>query len=663
MNRVIDAILTLPRRWKRRLLILLDSVLITFSLWAGFALRLGDAWSFYLDRAVVILPLVVAITIPIFYMLGFYRSVLRYVSGRVYFELARAVGIATLLTLAVWVFGQGPPIPRSTWLIHWLVAVLLIGSMRLLLRGSVAIPRGAYSAGQKVAIYGAGDAGAQLAAALQHSREYRPVIFIDRNPDLQGSEILGIKVYDPEHLPELIPVHELESVLLAMPSTLARRRHEILTGLESLPVRVLAMPGLPELASGARRVDELREVSVEDILGREPVRASPGLMAATINDRSVMVTGGGGSIGAELCRQIVMQRPRRLVVVDSAEYALYRVERELARTCEQIDCRLELRLVLGSVQDRGRMESLMSGFAIDTVFHAAAYKHVPIVEHNPVEGVANNVLGTLHCAQAAITCGVRTFVLISTDKAVRPANVMGASKRFAELVLQALAEQQTGTTLCMVRFGNVLASSGSVVPLFREQIRKGGPITVTHPDIVRYFMTIPEAAQLVIQAGAMATGGEVFLLEMGEPVRILDLARRMIHLSGYEVRDQDNTDGDIEIEFTGLRPGEKLYEELLIGEDDLSTDHPMIKQAREQSIPWVDLAPMLDQLRILVRDQDSQGVWELLRSVVMGYRSETGLVDWVWQQRAAPSPPGDEQASPRFIARGSDLPRRQEGPR
>jgi len=616
----LQRIVGLRRRWKRLLLIVLDSLLVSFALWSAFALRLGDPWSFYLERGVIILPLMVIVTIPVFYFLGFYRSLLRYVSGRVFYDVATGAGVATLVTLAIWVLAHGPLIPRSTWLIHWIVTVLLIGSVRLLLRRTVSIPRGAFDSGQRVAIYGAGDAGAQLAVALQHSREFRPVVFVDSSVDLQGSEILGVKVYPPAKLEELIPSHEIGTVLLAMPSLNRRRRREILSSLESLPVRVLAMPSLPELASGAHRVDELRDVDVADVLGREPVAPDPELLAATIRDKVVLVTGGGGSIGSELCRQILRQKPRRLLIFEIGEHALYEIERELRWLASQSGIELELYALLGSVTDPERLRSILSVHAVATVFHAAAYKHVPLVEINPIAGVVNNVLGTLHAAQAAIDAGVETFVLVSTDKAVRPTNVMGASKRVAELVLQALATEQQKTTLCMVRFGNVLASSGSVVPLFREQIRRGGPVTVTDPDVVRYFMTIPEAAQLVIQAAAMATGGDVFLLEMGEPVRILDLARRMIHLSGYEVMDENNPDGDIEIRFMGLRPGEKLYEELLIDEHNQTTEHPMIMRAHEQSLPWAEFSSVLEQLATMAERQDCPGITSVLTDTVSGYR-------------------------------------------
>ncbi len=618
-----------PRWLKILIMVGVDSVTLAFSVWLSFALRLGDPWSIYIDRAPLIVPLIVAVTIPTFFTLGFYRSVLRYVSGRVFYDVARGVGIGTLLSLAVWAMARAPTIPRSTWIIHFVVAVLLIGIIRLIVRGFVSIPRGAFATGERVAIYGAGDGGAQLAVALQHSREFKPVAFIDDSMDLQSTEILGLRVYSPDRLPDLVPRLEIATVLLAIPSANQQRRREILAWLEELPVRVLAMPALTELASGVKRVDELREIDVEDVLGRDPIPPDPGLLTATVSDKCVLVTGAGGSIGSELCRQIVRLRPSHLLMFDISEYLLYTLDREMQDFAAATSSNIELVPILGTVNDPRRLASVMEAFAVQTVFHAAAYKHVPIVEHNPIEGVINNVLGTYHCAEAARRNAVETFVLVSTDKAVRPTNVMGASKRLAELVLQGLAQDETRTKFCMVRFGNVLASSGSVVPLFREQIRVGGPVTVTHPDIVRYFMTVTEAAQLVIQAGSLASGGEVFLLEMGEPVRIVDLARRMIHLSGFEVRDEHNPGGDIEIHYTGLRAGEKLFEELLIGDQDAPTPHPRILRAQEDSLRWAELEPLLVRLRKAVEDSDHGTVRSLLLESVSEYTPSSEIKDRV----------------------------------
>jgi len=658
-QRLAQGLVMLPRAWKRTLLVVLDSLLIAVSVWVAFALRLGDAWSYYIDRAVWLIPLMVVVTLPVCYALGFYRSLVRYVTGRVYFEVARGIGVGALLTYAVWTLAQGPLVPRSAWLIYWLVAILLIGSQRLLLRNFVSVPRGAFARAERVAIYGAGEAGAQLAAALLHSREHQPVVFVDDLPDLRGSYIHGIKVYLPERLPDLVARYRIGSVLLAMPSVSRSQRRRIIERLEPLPVRVLGMPGLDEIASGLHGIDELREVEVEDILGRDTVNAHQRLLAKTVRGKSVLITGGGGSIGSQLCRQVLHQEPARLVVVDISEYLLYGIERELEALAARYAMQVELVPILASVQDSRRMQSMMEVFAVDTVFHAAAFKHVPIVERNPLEGVANNVFGTWYCAEAAIAAGVENFVLVSTDKAVRPTNVMGASKRLAELVLQGLSQLQPRTRLCMVRFGNVLASSGSVVPLFREQIRRGGPVTVTHPEVVRYFMTIPEAAQLVIQAGALAQGGDVFLLRMGEPVRIVELARRLIHLSGFEVRDEANPDGDIEIRYTGLRPGEKLFEELLIGNDDVPTEHPSIVRAREESLPWPQVRAYLDQLQRVLEEGDHLMLRQVLSEAVTGYTPWCEIEDRVWVQQARYSEPDLEVAN---VTSGSPVPASRERP-
>ncbi|MDQ2696314.1 MAG: polysaccharide biosynthesis protein, partial [Pseudomonadota bacterium] len=583
---MLKTISTWPRGVKRLILVLIDVIVVLLSVWLAYVLRFDKVWPWWITKNLWMFPLAVAVSIPVFYSLGFYRSVIRYMNGHAFVGIVQGVSISVLVMISIWVFSGAFMVPRSVWVNYWIVAVFLITSTRLMVRAMEHTHRSHFASGQRVIIYGAGDAGAQLAMALQHSREFQPVAFVDDKEEAQGNEILGLKVYPPRKLPDLIPRLKIASVLLAIPSASRGRRREIIEALAALPVRILVMPGLTELVSGIRRVDEVREVEVEDILGRDPVKPDERLLSACIADKSVMVTGGGGSIGSELCRQILRQQPRRLVIYEISEYALYNIDRELTGLIQQQSLAVELVPVLGSILHRERMAAVMETFAVETVYHAAAYKHVPIVEHNPMEGVQNNILGTWYAAMAAVKAGVGTFVLISTDKAVRPTNVMGATKRFAELVLQGMAQQRLATRFCMVRFGNVLASSGSVVPLFRDQIRRGGPVTVTHPEIVRYFMTIPEAAQLVIQASALAQGGDVFLLNMGEPVRIVDLARRMIHLSGFEVKDADNPRGDIEIRFTGLRPGEKLYEELLLGENDLPTDHPMIMRAREEALPW-----------------------------------------------------------------------------
>jgi FlaA1/EpsC-like NDP-sugar epimerase len=626
-------LVNLPRNIKRLILVSLDTVILVFAVWAAFFLRFEEVWPMWLEQRVALFPLAAVISIPVFFGLGFYHSVIRYLNGRAFIGIAQGVSISLLVIIAVWVFSQGPTMPRSVWINFWIVSFVMISGSRLLARALLHDRYTRLSMGQPVAIYGCGEAGMQLAQALEQSREFRPVLFVDDRKELRGGEILGLKVYPSEQLATVIPYFRVATVLLAMPSVSRERRREIIKGLEPLRVHVMVVPGLMEITSGMKRVDDIREVDVEDMLGREPVKLDARLLSTCIRDKSVLVTGGGGSIGAELCRQIINQQPKRLVICEISEYALYKIERELSRLIKAGGHSIELVPILGSVCHRERLQSIMAAFGVHTVYHAAAYKHVPLVEHNPLEGVRNNIFGTYHAAMAGLASGVETFVLISTDKAVRPTNVMGATKRFAELVLQALAQRKSKTRFCMVRFGNVLASSGSVVPLFREQIRKGGPVTVTHEDMIRYFMTIPEAAQLVIQAGAKAQGGDVFLLDMGEPIRIVDLARHMVRLYGFEVKDEANPNGDIEIRFTGLRPGEKLYEELLIGENALPTDHPMILRAQEEVMSADRIEILLRMFEAAVDRLDYTAIRGLLLDSVRGYAPRSGIEDHVWLEQ------------------------------
>jgi FlaA1/EpsC-like NDP-sugar epimerase len=464
-----------------------------------------------------------------------------------------------------------------------------------------------------------------------------------------------LRVIDPRELTRAIHDHGIERILLAMPSASRRRRREILTSLEPLGIHVQSLPDLSDIIAGKASIDELHEVDVGDLLGRDPVPPNPQLFGSCIRGKCVMVTGAGGSIGSELCRQIMRLEPRRLVLFEMSELALYNIQRELEEMARAEKCAVEILPLLGNAHHRHRVREVLGACGVQTVYHAAAYKHVPIVEHNVIEGIHNNVISTWYTAEAAIETGVETFVLISTDKAVNPANVMGATKRLAELVLQGLQERSTNTRLCMVRFGNVLASSGSVVPLFREQIRRGGPVTVTHPDVIRYFMTIPEAAQLVIQAGSMAKGGDVFVLDMGRPVRIDDLARRMISLMGLTVRDATNPDGDIEIEYTGLRTAEKLFEELLIGTNVAGTDHPMIMRAMEHSIPWPRMQQLLNELLVALASFDCRRALALLAESVAEYRTVHAISDYVWTRKAiAPTADGAKVADFAAKRRHSD---------
>ncbi len=642
----LESLFNLPTAVRRALLIGGDTLAVLVATWAAFALRLGEVWPDLLRDVAWLFPLSVVVVIPTFAVVGLYRPILRYADESLLYTIVLAASAGILLMMAVWVvLGEGLWL-RSFWLICWLVLVALVGGGRLLLRRFLRRRFRPGAARAAVIIYGAGEAGAQLANTLRYSTEFEPVVFVDDNPHLWGSVVCGLKVRAPFKLSRLLAKHEARLILLALPSTPHRRRRDILESLAGLPARVMDLPTLAELTSGARRIDEFREIDVADILGRDSVQPNEALLRARVRDKTVMVTGAGGSIGAELCRQILALRPRRLVLFERSEYALYAIEQELDAMRANMDHShplapdsspakgegsIELIPLLGSVVHRRRLQAAMEQFQVEIVYHAAAYKHVPIVEHNPIEGVQNNVFGTWRAAEAALAAGVETFVLVSTDKAVRPTNVMGVTKRLAELILQGLAGEGGATRLCMVRFGNVLDSSGSVVPLFREQIHKGGPVTVTHPEVERYFMTIPEAAQLVIQASALAQGGDVFLLDMGEPVRILDLARRMIQLSGLSVRDDDHPDGDIDIEFTGLRSGEKLREELLIGTDDLPTEHPMIRRAREQSLPWPAVRDSLERLAAASRNFDYPAVRAILRETVAEYQPDNGIEDWVWR--------------------------------
>ena len=535
-------------------------------------------------------------------------------------------------------------VPLSVLAIYAALALVYLAGSRFIVRYLVYYNVNG-GAAKPVAIYGAGEAGARLSSVLLGGPDFQPVAFIDDKRSLHGSRINGIKVYSRNALAQLIRDHDIERVLLAIPSSSMRRKQEILRVLEPLGIHVQVMPDLSDIISGLAHIDELRDVDVVDLLGRDAVPPDPRLFASCIRGKSVMVTGAGGSIGSELCRQIVRLSPRRLILFEMSELALYTIEGELAEFAARENVATEIIPLLGNAHHRHRVREVLSTYQVQTLYHAAAYKHVPIVEHNVVEGIHNNVISTWYTAEAARETGVETFVLISTDKAVNPANVMGATKRLAELVLQALQERSTTTRFCMVRFGNVLASSGSVVPLFKKQIREGGPVTVTHPDVIRYFMTIPEAAQLVIQAGAMAKGGDVFVLDMGRPVLIDDLARRMINLMGLTVRDTANPDGDIEITYTGLRTAEKLFEELLIGSNITGTDHPMIMRAMEHSLPWERMQQLLNELLIALASFDCRRSVAILCEAVAEYRQTHDIRDYVWAQKTLTTVDDDRKAA------------------
>jgi FlaA1/EpsC-like NDP-sugar epimerase len=610
-----------------------DAVAIPIALWAALVLKfdvLVPPPMRDLRRFVVAL----GAALVVFSALGLYRAVIRFMGPKAMLTVVAGVSLSVLLLAAYDRFGKIPAeLPATALAIYWALALLYVIGSRFFIRYLFSRTRNG-SPPARVAIYGAGDAGARLSSVLIGGPHFEPVLFIDDKRSLQGSQINGLRVVDPRELPRAIRDHGIERILLAMPSASRRRRREILTALEPLGIHVQSLPDLSDIIAGKASIDELHEVDVSDLLGRDPVPPNPHLFESSIRGKCVMVTGAGGSIGSELCRQIMKIGPRRLVLFEMSELALYNIQRELEEIARGEKCAVEILPLLGNAHHRHRVREVLGACGVQTVYHAAAYKHVPIVEHNVIEGIHNNVISTWYTAEAAIETGVETFVLISTDKAVNPANVMGATKRLAELVLQALQERSTSTRFCMVRFGNVLASSGSVVPLFREQIRRGGPVTVTHPDVIRYFMTIPEAAQLVIQAGSMAKGGDVFVLDMGRPVRIDDLARRMISLMGLTVRDATNPEGDIEIEYTGLRTAEKLFEELLIGTNVAGTDHPMIMRAMEHSIPWPRMQQLLNELLVALASFDCRRALALLAESVAEYRTVHAISDYVWTRKA-----------------------------
>ncbi|QEA40083.1 polysaccharide biosynthesis protein [Pistricoccus aurantiacus] len=630
----LETIFRLPRYRKRLILLTLDAVLLCLSILAAWTLRLESLEPLSQASTWWLLAITVPLSLVLFSALGLYRAVLRYMSYRTIQQICLGV-VGSMTILALGGLLLQAPLPRSVPFIYLMLAILSLGGGRIFLRGIYQNSRNSKKI--RVAVYGAGSAGSQLVRAMRQDATYLPVAFIDDWRGMHTTFVEGIKVYPPTKLPELIEKRGVAHILLAIPSTSMTRRREILESLQEIAIPVRTVPVMADVISGRAKINEVRDVAVEDLLGRDPVPPRQDLLAANIEDKVVMVTGAGGSIGSELCRQIQQLRPRRLLLLDSSEYALYQIEKELEAVNANSPRPVEIMAFLGSVQNQRRLSSLLDTFRVQTIYHAAAYKHVPMVEHNAAEGIRNNVFGTLRLAQAAIAAGVETFVLISTDKAVRPTNIMGASKRLAEQICQALANHQSGTRFCMVRFGNVLGSSGSVVPLFRRQIDAGGPITVTDPRITRYFMTIPEAAQLVIQAGAMGRGGDVFVLDMGESVQIADLASKMVRLSGLQVKTPENPDGDIEIVYTGLRPGEKLYEELLIADRDVvETEHPRIRSANEAYWEWSRLKGYLQRLDAATSNAtavDLETLRDLLKEPETGYQPKCQITDLEWEER------------------------------
>lgn len=642
-------VLALPRPAKRVVALIVDFGLCVLTVWLAYYLRLGEFISFagsseWAQGAVWAGVASVGIALPIFVVSGLYRAIFRYSGWPALLAVARAVGIYGLLYASVFTAIGVAGVPRTVGIIQPMLLLLLLGASRALAQvwlGDQYLSILKRASRPKVLIYGAGTTGRQLAAAMANSHEMQVAGFLDDDDRLHGHVLNGQPIYNPSDLNNLVTTLNISDVLLAMPSLSRMRRNEILSLIRVARVAVRTLPSVTDLAQGKVSISDLRELDIDDLLGREPVTPNHILLAKNIVGKVVLVTGAGGSIGSELCRQILAVNPAKLLLIEQSEFALYAIHQELEEKLAGLDGATPPVLVplLASVQDDDRMREIMSTWHPDTVYHAAAYKHVPLVEHNPAAGIKNNVLGTLRTAQAAAENGVSDFVLISTDKAVRPTNVMGASKRLAEMALQALAatqgNKQSGTQFSMVRFGNVLGSSGSVVPKFRQQIRDGGPITLTHPEVTRYFMTIPEAAQLVIQAGAMAKGGDVFVLDMGQPVKIMNLARRMVELSGLTVKDEQNPEGDIEITVTGLRPGEKLYEELLIGDNPKPTVHPRIMKAHEEFIPWAEFEVQLTALEMALNVNDVGVIRLMLQQLVAGYTPSDDIVDWVYLEQEA----------------------------
>ena len=655
-----EYLLQLPRRKKRALQVIVDICLVWVALLMAFAVRLGvdDLGNPIIEHLWLFIsaPLV---SVPLFIKFGMYRAVMRYFGNDALIVIVKAVSLSALVLgmLVYWYSNHETLVPRSIIFNYWWLSLVMLGGLRLAMRqyflgdwfaAAQHVPFATRDDGlPRVAIYGAGAAGNQLVAALRMAKSMRPVAFVDDDHEIANRMISGLQVYRPDKIERMMEATGAQEILLAIPSSSRSRRREILTFLEGFPLHVRSVPSILDLANGRVQVDDIQEVDIADLLGRDAVPAREDLLAQCIAGKVVMVTGAGGSIGSELCRQILSTGPMTLLMFEHSEFNLYSILSELEQRVRREALPVKILPVLGSVRNPEQLLEVMASWRVDTVYHAAAYKHVPMVEHNIAEGIHNNVIGTLNAAQAALQAGVVNFVLISTDKAVRPTNVMGSTKRLAEMALQALSQEPAPvlfdgqsnvahvnkTRFTMVRFGNVLGSSGSVIPLFRKQIKSGGPLTVTHPKITRYFMTIPEAAQLVIQAGSMGQGGDVFVLDMGEPVRIAELAEKMIHLSGLSVRSEKNPHGDVAIEFSGLRPGEKLYEELLIGDNVVATGHPMIMSANEDFIAWEQLKSKLLELLASVEHNDLETVRKLLRELVSGYVPQGEIVDLLYVQR------------------------------
>lgn len=628
----LDPVWRMSRPLKRLVSVAVDILFISIAFWGAFYARLGEVSSYLSNSGYwhVLLGCLI-VTLLFFIHIGLYRAILRYLGTKAILTIVVGALVSALSVVFFSYYFQ-VFLPRSVPILYTTFLVSLCGGSRLLVRFLVSDLLGSHKT--PVIIYGAGKAGRLLHNVLKQGDEYRVVAFIDDNRKLHRTTIQGISVFRRKYLAKTIDQHKVEKVLMAMPSATGREKKSVIEALSKCSVEVLTVPNFADIVNGKLKIDQLKEVTVEDLLGREPVEPNQTLLEKNIKDKVVMVTGAGGSIGSELCRQIIRNRPRTLVLFELSEFGLYKIDREINEMIDDFGLEITVLPILGSVQNSERLKSVMNSFKVQTVYHAAAYKHVPLVEYNVIEGVENNIFGTFRTAQAAMASGVESFVLISTDKAVRPTNVMGTTKRIAELGLQALAEQENkkskGTRFCMVRFGNVLGSSGSVIPVFKNQIKAGGPVTVTHPDIIRYFMTIPEAAQLVIQAGAMGQGGDVFVLDMGEPVRIADLAKNLVHLSGLELKDQNNEQGDIEIVYSGLRPGEKLFEELLIGDNVHQTSHERILAATEVHLPYEEYLHLIDKLAHACSCFSQDEIRNILLGAQVGFTPTNEVADLVW---------------------------------
>ena len=619
-----NRLLTLDRFYKQIITLSFDVVILIFSLWLAFFLQSDDFISKHIITNWWLIIVVPIIAIPLFVKTGLYRSVLQYAGVKVITTSFQSITITCIVITFIHYYGRGyfleinHALPRSIIIMFWFVSNTFIITSRFLLKGMIYSWDNRVNKRKQTIIYGAGNAGIQLVESLTKSMDYAPVAFIDDNKKKQGTIINYIQIFPFENLEKVIKKFDVKLILLAIPSASASKRVEILKKLSKFPLEVKVLPSVDNIVNGEVTIDSIKHVQVEDILGRDAVVPKESLLKKNIKGKNILITGAGGSIGSELCRQILNLGPKKIVLFENSEFNLYSIHQELSQNRK----RSEIILKLATVTNFHQINKVISENQINTIFHAAAYKHVPMVEMNISEGVYNNVVGTYNVAKSAIENKVENMLLISTDKAVRPTNVMGASKRFSELILQAFSDENSSTCFSMVRFGNVLDSTGSVVPLFREQIKKGGPVTVTHRNITRYFMSIPEAVQLVLQAGAMAKGGDVFVLDMGDPIKILDLAYRMIHLSGLKPIDTENPSGDIKIKFTGLRPGEKLYEELLIGDDVIQSEHPRIMQAREEKLTLDIIEKKVLEISNFRENQDDLAIKHILLKNVNGYHSQ-----------------------------------------